>query len=151
MKVNIANKNDIIELRELDAKESVFVKELGEYHNVLDDDDFLNYFLEDNSIFIIKSESKIIGYIIAQMRDWMFHYKKIIWIEHIFVDPDQRKKGIAQKLINYMINHYKVNNPEIKFIFGHINQDNQASLEMAKKYVPDFKENIIISKNIEDL
>lgn len=47
----------------------IFIKELNEDHNVLDDQDYLMYFLEENSIFIVKSEFKIISYPIAQVRD----------------------------------------------------------------------------------
>ena len=52
MIVRIANKNDISGLRKLDAKETIFVKELNEFHTVLDDNEFLNFFLKTKSVFI---------------------------------------------------------------------------------------------------
>jgi GNAT superfamily N-acetyltransferase len=116
MIVRVANKNDVSGLRKLDAKETIFVKELNEFHTVLDDNEFLNFFLETKNVFIAESGSVIVGFLIAQIREWIFHYKKIIWIEHIFGDPERRKEGIAQSILNYMINHYTKNDPDIEFI-----------------------------------
>jgi len=74
MIVRIAEKSDVYSLRKLDTKDSFFVKELNEFHSVLDDNEFLNFFLKTESIFIAESGSIILGYLIAQIRKWMFHF-----------------------------------------------------------------------------
>ena len=134
MIVRVANKNDISGLRKLDAKETIFVKELNEFHTVLDSNEFLNFFLKTKSVFVAEASSVIVGYLIALIRKWMFHYKKIIWIEHIFVDPERRKEGIAQSMLNHMINHYTQNDSDIEFIFSKINPENKVSLKLSEKF-----------------
>lgn len=148
MIVRIADKSDISGLRNLDAKESIFVKELNEFHTVLDDNEFLNFFLKTKSVFIAESGSVIVGYLIAQIRKWMFHYKKIIWIEHIFVDPERRKECIAQSLLNYMINHYTKNDPDIEFIFSKINPENKVSLKLSEKFSFHSQKAFIVFKRL---
>jgi RimJ/RimL family protein N-acetyltransferase len=148
MRVYVANKNDIIGLKKLDAKETVYVKELNEFHTILDNNEFLSFFLNTNSVFVAESDSVIVGYLIAQIRKWMFHYKKIIWIEHIFVDPERRREGVAQSMLNYMISHYAKDNPEIEFIFGKINSENKASLKLAEKASFKRQKNFLIFKKI---
>ena len=148
MIVRVANKNDISGLRKLDAKETIFVKELNEFHTVLDDNEFLNFFLKTKSVFIAESGSIIVGYLIAQIRKWMFHYKKVIWIDHIFVDPERRKEGIAQSMLNYMINHYTKNDPDIEFIFSKINPGNKGSLKLSEKNSFNRQKTFIVWKNL---
>ena len=51
MIVRVANKNDISGLRKLDAKETIFVKELNEFHTVLDSNEFLIFFFKSEKCF----------------------------------------------------------------------------------------------------
>jgi len=148
MIVRVANKKDISGLRKLDAKETIFVKELNEFHTVLDDNEFLNFFLKTKSVFIAESGSVIVGYLIAQIRKWMFHYKKIIWIEHIFVDPERRKEGVAQSMLNYMINHYTKDDLDLEFIFSKINPENKVSLKLSEKFSFNSRKTIIVFKRL---
>ena len=148
MIVRIAEKSDVSRLRKLDAKDIFLVKELNEFHTVLDDNEFLNFFLKTKSVFIAESGSIILGYLIAKIRKWMFHYKKIIWIEHILVDPERRKEGIAQSLLNYMINHYTKNDPDIEFIFSKINPGNKGSLKLSEKFSFNRQKTFIVYKRL---
>ena len=148
MILRIAEKSDVSRLRKLDAKDTFLVKELNEFHTVLDDNEFLNFFLKTKSVFIAESGSIILGYLIAQIRKWMFHYKKIIWIEHILVDPERRKEGIAQSLLNYMINHYTKNDPDIEFIFSKINPANEGSLKFSEKFSFNRQKTFIVYKRL---
>lgn len=148
MNIRIANKDDIKNLKELDAKDLYFIEELGEYHSVLDDDEFLLYFLENESIFLAEEFSKLYGFLLAQIKDWMFHHKNIIWIEHIVVDPEMRNTGIAQNLITFMLRHYKEKSPEIRYVYSIVNPDNKASLGMSRKFDPLSKSVYMISKDI---
>lgn len=148
MIVRIAEKSDVSRLRKFDAKDSFLVKELNEFHTALDDNEFLNFFLKTKSVFIAESGSIILGYLIAQIRKWMFHYKKIIWIEHILIDPERRKEGIAQSLLNYMINHYTKNDPDIEFIFSKINPGNKGSLKLSEKNSFNRQKTFIVWKNL---
>ena len=148
MNIRIAHKDDIPKLKELDVKDQYFVEHLGEYHTVLDDDEFLNHFLESDSIFVAEEFSKVYGFLLAQIKEWMFHYKKIIWIEHIVVDPDKRREGIAQNMIKFMMDHYKTKDPEVRFVYSIINPDNKASLKMSRKFEPLSKSVFMILKEI---
>ena len=148
MRVRVANKNDISCLRKLDAKETIFVKELNEFHTVLDDSEFLIFFLKTKSVFVAESGSVIVGYLIAQIRKWMFHYKKILWIEHIFVDPKRRKESIAHSMLNYMINHYTKIDPDIEFIFSKINPENKVSLKLSEKFSFNGQKTIIVFRRL---
>jgi len=148
MNIRIANKEDVSKLKELDAKDQYFVEELGEYHSVLDDDKFLLYFLESRSIFIAEEFSKIYGFLLAQIREWMFHQKNIIWIEHIVVDPEKRNTGIAKNLITFMLSHYKEKFPKIRYVYSIINPDNKASLGMSRKFNPLSKSVFMITKDL---
>ena len=134
MNIRIANKEDISNLKELDAKDQYFVEQLGEYHTLLDDDEYLCYFLERECIFIAEEFSKTVGILISQIKKWMFHHKKIIWIDHIVVDPEKRCEGIAQNMIKFMLQHYKEKVPSVNFIYSIINPDNKASLGMSRKF-----------------
>ncbi len=148
MNIRIATKDDIPKLKELDKKDQYFVEHLGEYHTVLDDDEFLNHYLESNSIFLAEEFSILYGFLIAQIREWMFHHKKIIWIEHIVVDPIKRREGIAQNMIRFMMNHFKGKDPEVRFVYSIINPDNKASLKMSRKFEPLSKNVFMITKEI---
>jgi len=148
MNIRIANKDDIPKLKELDTKDQYYIEHLGEYHTVLDDLEFLHHFLDKRCIFIAEEFSKLAGFLIAQIKNWMFHQKKIIWIEHIVVDPEKRREGIAQNLIRFMVDHFKTKDPEIRFIYSIINPDNKASLQMSRKFEPLSKSVFMISKKI---
>jgi len=139
MNIRLAIERDIPALKALDAKGPFFIKELNEFHTVLDDDDFLLYFLDSRSIFIAESDSMIVGYLIAKIKEWMFHYRNVIWIEHIFVDPEMRRKGIAQSMLNFMISYYLKINPDIKKVISKILPENEASLNLSKKYLPKYQ------------
>jgi len=149
MNIRIANKKDISKLKELDRKDQYYVEELGEYHSVLDNDEFLNFFLENESIFITEEFSKLYGFLLAQIKEWMFHHKKIIWIEHIVVDPEMRNTGIAHNMITFMLRYYKEKYPKIRYVYSMINPDNKASLGMSRKFNPLSRSVFIISKNIK--
>ncbi len=133
MIIRIANENDIANLRKLDAKDLYLVKELNEYHTLLDDDNYLSFFLKKKSIFVAESKSKIIGFLIALIRKWTFHQEKIVWIEHVLVDPDNRNEGIAQGMLNYAIEYYIKSNPEIQFVYTMISPENMTSLKLSNK------------------
>jgi len=148
MNIRLAIEKDIPALKVLDAKGPFFIKELNEFHTVLDNDEFLLFFLNSKSIFIAESDSVIVGYLIAQIKDWMFHYKNIIWIEHIFVDPERRRKGIAQSMLDFMISYYLIINPEIKKVIGIIHPENEASLKISEKYLPYYKNIIHVTINV---
>ena len=79
----------------------------------------------------------------------MFHHKKIIWIEHIFVDPERRREGIALSMINFMISYYLKNNSDIKKVIGKINAENEASLKMSRKFFPEYQTTILVTINID--
>ena len=149
MNIRIAFKDDIPKLKELDKKDQYYVEHLGEYHTVLDDDEFLNYFLDNNNIFIAEEFSKVFGFLLAQVREWMFHHKKIIWIEHIVVDPDKRREGIAQNMIKFVIDYFREKDSEIRFVYSIINPDNKASLSMSRKFEPLSKNVFMITKEIK--
>jgi len=149
MNIRIANKDDISKLKELDVKDQYYIEELGEYHSVLDDEEFLLYFLESKSIFIAEEFSTIYGFLLAQLREWMFHQKNIIWIEHIVVDPEKRNTGIAQNLITFMLKCYKEKYPKIRYVYSIINPDNKASLEMSRKFNPLSRSVFILTKEID--
>ena len=59
MIVRIAEKSDVSRLRKLDAKDTFLVKELNEFHTVLDDNEFLNFFLKTKSVFVLNRIKKI--------------------------------------------------------------------------------------------
>jgi len=149
VKVRLATKKDIKKLKELDAKDQFYVEELAEYHTLLDDDDYLYYFLKKKTIFVAESGTCLCGFLIAQIREWMFHHEKIIWIEHIVVDPERRREGIAQKMINFMIKDYTEKDKKISHVYSVINPDNKASLGMSKKFEPFTKTIFMISKKLK--
>ena len=149
LNVRQANKGDLSKLKELDAKDQFFVDELEEYHTLLDDDEYVQYFLKNKSFFIAEADDKIVGFLIAQIKDWMFHHKKIIWIDHIVVDPDRRREGIAQIMIKEMVNHYTKKDKKISHVYSIINPDNKASLDFSKKFDPFSKTIFMISKKLK--
>ena len=149
LKIRLATKKDIDQLKELDAKDRYYVDELNEYHSLLDDDQYLNHFLKNKAIFIAEGKDRILGFLIALIKEWMFHHEKIIWIEHIVVDPNKRRKGIAQMLINNMISTYLEKDKNISHVYSIINPDNKASLKMSEKFEPFSKAIFMISKKLD--
>lgn len=149
MKVRLATKNDVDDLKELDAKDRYYVEELAEYHSLLDDDDYVKHFLKQKTIFVAEEEEHIVGFLIAQIKDWMFHHEKIIWIEHIVVHPERRGEGLAQVLINHAISKYRKKDKNISHVYSIVNPDNKASLRMSEKFDPFTKTIFMISKELD--
>lgn len=150
MNVRLASKKDIEKLKELDAKDQYYVEELAEYHSLLDDDEYLKHFMNNKTIFIAEENEKITGFLIAQIKKWMFHHEKIIWIEHIVVDPERRREGIAQMMIREMVDSYIKKDKKISHVYSIINPDNKASLGMSEKFDPFTKTIFMMSKKLHD-
>jgi ribosomal protein S18 acetylase RimI-like enzyme len=149
MNIRLASKDDVDQLKELDAKDRYYVEELAEYHSLLDDNDYVNHFLKEKNIFIVEEEEEIMGFLIAQIKDWMFHHEKIIWIEHIVVDPERRGEGLAQLMIKHAISRFRKKEKKITHVYSITNPDNKASLKMSEKFDPFTKTIFMISKKLD--
>ena len=88
------------------------------YCNYINDPTKYLYLCEDNK--------KIVGYI------YTISIGGALKIDALFVKEDYRKKGIATKLINEIINYAKTNN--IKYITINVLENNIKAKELYSKY-----------------
>lgn len=89
-----------------------------------------NYKITDNAfnnVIIYKEDNQILGYL-----DYSIMYERGE-INYIFVLEQYRSKGIASKLLEYMINNTKVEEISLE-----VNKDNSNAIKLYRKY--NFKE-----------
>lgn len=130
LKIRLANKKDSEEILKL----------LNSDSNLRDDDE-LEYsiggvrelLIYPHKIFVFEENSKIIGLV-----TWTFYdYLKKIYLYHLIVKKEYRRKNIDSKILNRIENSGKKNG--FKIIFYYVEKENKNMIFLSKnrKYVKE--------------
>lgn len=114
MEIRKAKKEDLQEIKNLRYALAKFEKKLG--HNIVEPEwpytevgeKDLNYFLNEQYIYVAEEDGKIVGFITGEI------FKKKVWytvqlgsINNLYIIEKYRNNGIGKKLMQTMINALK--------------------------------------------
>lgn len=104
MRIVQAKADDLTELAQLFAEYRVFYEQPMEYHKSYD---FLKERIEkgESDIFIAISDDKICGFTQLYPSFTSVGIGKIWILNDIFISPEYRKRGVAQSLIEKVLNY----------------------------------------------
>ena len=95
------------------------------------DADLLNFYLRTGSSFVAEVEDKIVGFVLSQTIEFMRDSRRMIWVEHIEVKSEFRRRGIGYSLLSKVIKYAKEHS--ISQIESTINPNNEASIRLQQK------------------
>jgi aminoglycoside 6'-N-acetyltransferase I len=58
-----------------------------------------DFYLDQGLSFVAVENKQIVGFVFAQMVQYMNNVDKVLWVEDMGVHPDHRRKGIGLKLL----------------------------------------------------
>lgn len=89
----------------------------------------LLYFLKSQyPVFIAEEDGKAVGYLVCRIED------EVLWVEHIFVSCDYRRKGIASLLFQKAEEIAQSMGQETVFNYVHPNNDKMIEFLRSKGY-----------------
>lgn len=95
----------------------------------------LEELIKEQKIFIIKNCSKILGYMIIDIRESIVHgmrYRKILKIENIGVNESDRGNGLGTKLLEFAKRKAKQNNCTDMYLT--VNEENEKAIKLYEKF-----------------
>ena len=95
----------------------------------------LDHFMESKGILVAEADGQVLAYVLTHPVEWMHGVRRLIWIEHIGVRPEHRRKGIGLGLLRFVRQHYKTKADQI---YAEIHPLNRKSLALFRKLVPHF-------------
>lgn len=126
------NENSIEDVAPLVAD---FRVELNSYKGIKSQPDIqegkedLLYFLKSQyPVFIAEEDGKAVGYLVCRIED------EVLWVEHIFVSCDYRRKGIASLLFQKAEEIAQSMGQETVFNYVHPNNDKMIEFLRLKGY-----------------
>ncbi len=142
MEFRIADRNDIDMLKALDA-ESTTVDGFGPILN----DRMLDFYLGCEGLIVAEDGGCLAGYMLTNLVDWMHGAGPLVWVEHIGVHPDHRRRGIGLELLRYVQQHYK---GRAECLHASIHPLNTASLRLFDKLGAEKSERALVFKSLAD-
>lgn len=89
----------------------------------------LLYFLKSQyPVFIAKEDEKVVGYLVCRIED------EVLWVEHLFVSHDYRRRGIASLLFQKAEEIAQSMGQETVFNYVHPNNDRMIEFLRSKGY-----------------
>ena len=93
--------------------------------------------IKNESIYVVRMDEKIVGYIIISMKDKKaknkkFKDRKYLIVEMMCVDENYRGKGIGTYLLNYVKELAKDNNCTDMYLM--VNQENMGAIKTYEKF-----------------
>lgn len=61
--------------------------------------DSFDHYIGNGLCFVALEDGQIVGFVFAQMLEWISNVPKVLWVESIAVHPNHRRKGIGYKLL----------------------------------------------------
>lgn len=134
------NSLSILQISEKDVEETAplvadFRVELNSYKGIKAQPDIqegkedLLYFLKAQyPVFIAKEDKKVVGYLACRIED------EVLWVEHLFVSCDYRRKGIASLLFQKAEEIAQSMGQETVFNYVHPNNDKMIEFLRSKGY-----------------
>ena len=88
----------------------------------------LNWAIKDKwPIYLVREKEEIVGYMLLRIDG-------VIWVEHIYVRPDFRRKGVASMLYSKAEELSKEMGEDTVYNFVHPNNDSMMSFLKSKGY-----------------
>lgn len=114
-------------IRKAETKDLVAIKKLGQrlLTNFSSTYNVENYIKSNDYIVLINDENIINAFLIVRIN--LDFYE----LEAIYVDEDYREKGIATKMINYLIENFIEKGKEILL---EVNSNNENAINLYKKF-----------------
>ncbi|NLK25878.1 MAG: GNAT family N-acetyltransferase [Euryarchaeota archaeon] len=81
--------------------------------------------------FVAKEGDQVIGFIFAQIINWIDGIEKVVWVENIGVDPEFRRMGIGYMLLRHLAEEGVKQGAQL--VHSSISPDNISSLLLHKK------------------
>lgn len=126
------NENRVEEVAPLVAD---FRVELNSYKNIKSQPDIqegkedLLYFLKSKyPVFIAEEDGKAVGYLVCRIED------EVLWVEHLFVSCDYRRRGIASGLFQKAEEIAQSMGQETVFNYVHPNNNRMIEFLRSKGY-----------------
>jgi len=89
------------------------------------------HYLDSWLSFVDKEDKQIVGFVFAQMIEYMSNIPKAVWIENLGVHPSYRRRGIGQQLMKKVAQEAKKKGA--KAVTSAIMPDNPRSVMLHKK------------------
>ncbi len=120
-----------------------FLKETGEKDTIEPwiTPQYFDHYLKAENSFVAETDSKVVGFILAQPTTYLRGAKKEIWLEYIAVRPESRKTGIGSMLISRTVE--QAHSHGVKLLHTTLNPNNSESTRLLVKHgfeVKDWKE-----------
>jgi len=126
----VATGEDIPALRRLDDASAETDAIDGVEPHVLRRQGVLDYFLRCDGILVAEADGQVIAYALTHPVEWMHGVEKLIWIEHIGVHPEHRRKGVGLGLLEFTTKHYEA---QAEQLYAEIHPLNRASIALFEK------------------
>lgn len=111
----------------------LFLREIGkrEVLSTTLKKDYFNFYLGTENSLVAIVKGKIVGFVLAQVIQWINGDKKTLWLEYIAVRPKFRKKRVASSLLK-RVKKNSIENSTGK-LFAMLNVDNEESKRLLEK------------------
>ncbi len=121
LKIRKAKSEDLSTLRKIDPEISALEK------------DILKYYLKKRGIFIVQNRRnhQIEGFLLSQVLNWVNNKRRIVWIEHIYINPKKKNGEAAQALLDYLKDYYRHLDPNVKYVFGNMNPGDKELIKIS--------------------
>jgi ribosomal protein S18 acetylase RimI-like enzyme len=143
VKVRLGDGKDFTALRQLDAVSAVADAVNGRQFRVLQGDDLLDFYVGCSGLIVAEDEAHIVGYALTHLVDRMHGGKRLVWLEHIGVHPDYRRRGVASEILDYIADYYR---GRAECIHASIHPLNKASRSLFEKHGAESVERIEVFK-----
>jgi len=141
----LAKRDDVSQLRSLDTVSAAMDQIGGKKCFVLRRKGILEYFLKCKGILVAEDEGRIVGYVLAHPVEWIHGISKLVWIEHIGVHPDHRRRGIGLGMLKFVRRHYRTT---ARCLHAEIHPLNQRSVRMFRKFGVELVERKLAFKKL---
>jgi len=145
MKYRVATAKDIPQLRRVDTVSAAQDEIDGKRFYVLRKKGVLDYFIKCKGLLVVEDTGRIVGYVLTHPVDWMHGTSKMIWIEHIGVHPQYRRKGIALGLLKFVRSRYRA---KAKQLYAEIHPLNAKSIALFRKFGAELIERKLAFKRL---
>jgi len=135
-----ATSQDISALVELDEQSAPVDAIDGVEARILDKPDLLEWMLQHDGIVVAIDEGRVVGYVLSHVVKWMHGIPELVWLEHIGVHPDFRRRGVALALLEAVSSKY---HGRASCLHASIHPKNLASLRLMARLHAETGERVL--------
>jgi ribosomal protein S18 acetylase RimI-like enzyme len=142
----VATEQDIPALLTLDTTSAPIDAIDGQLVYVLADPTVIPFFLACDGLIVAEIAGQVVGYVLTHIVERMHGIEHLVWIEHIGVHPDFRRRGIGLHLLTYLRAHY---HGQATALHAAIHPHNRASLALFQRFQAELDERVLAYAEIE--